>query len=176
VPEALLFERMQRHRQGIAGRPIHDARLLPAYGGAGERLGEWRVAGRRFLPGRVVSALPFRGLMLRVVMAHEKHAVGRVRCFHGEADKPAHGIGQGHRARQRGRRLNQRHRFLDGHAKLLQAFLERAGAFRGTQLVELFADGPQERFAIQVLVLVEIVAHAHSHRVERRRLVRVTRD
>ncbi len=46
----------------------------------------------------------------------------------------------------------------------------------GANALQLAADGAEESVAVEVLVLVEVVAHAHAHGLERRRLMRETRD
>jgi hypothetical protein len=106
-------------------------------------------------------------------MPHEQDGVGRPGQT---AQKLAQGgdrAGQRDRIVERGRRLHERQHLLDRRAKRRERSVQFAVAFRRHDLGQLLPNRCKKRLAIEPLVLVEVVAHAHSQGVQRCRLMRV---
>ena len=147
---------------------VHDA----AGYGAGER---HQVHRQRFA-GRIVHAVNLGRLPLGVIAANQQHALPCPGCARQKTEKSAHGFGQGDGIIQRRRGLHDRQNFFNGFAERHQAAMQAPFPLGGTDTIKLAADRSQKRLAIQVLVLVQVIADAHAHGIEGRRLVGEARN
>src|SRR5438105_1383940 len=80
-------------------------------------------------------------------------------------------MGQRQRVVQCGRSLDEGQELFHGLPKRRQALMEAPLTFGGPDVVELATHGSKKRGAVEVLILVEVIAYPHTHRVQRRRLV-----
>ena len=147
----------------------HRARLVHAEHRRGKRLIEWNDERRKRLAIGGKRQKSF-GTIGRD-MASNQHAVIRSRRTNEEAKQMPHGIRQWNGIVEGRRGLHERQNLLDGLSELKQSLHEFAMSFRWNNSFELSANGGEERIAIQILILVEIIADAHAQRVERRRLM-----
>src|SRR5262249_514030 len=139
-------------------------------------VGEGREVYFQRLAIRRVSTTGLRRLARGVVVTNEKHSVPRSGGSHEEAEQAAYGHGQRYGIVERGRRTNQGQHHLDGLAAGDEPLVKPALALRRPNAFQLAIHRAKERVAVEVLVLVEIIADAHAHGVEWRRLVGETRD
>jgi len=86
------------------------------------------------------------------------------------ASRQGHGIVEGSGG------LHERQHFIDGFAERHEALVQDAFPFRGPNAFELAAHGGEKGVTVQVLVLIKVIADAHAHGIERRRLVGETGD
>ena len=172
--EPLCLDAARTNRRLQVDQPVRAAH---AHDCARQRTSERHEIEIETLAINTIGTIHFSRRAFRVVAVDKQDAVDGTRGPHQKAEQFADRLGQRQRIVQRRGRLNQRqdfrHRVAKGHQLLMQAAArawpaesDRAGVRTALRNV----------VAVESLILVEIIADAHPHRVERRRLVGETRN
>ena len=130
----------------------------------------------QLLAAIVVDAHCLRWLAGRVIVTHQQHAFLCPGHAQQKLYQAADGVRQRHRVAQRGGRLHQRQDLFDGLAECQQGLMQPAGTTGRADVIELLAHGQEKRLTRQVVILVEVIAHAHAHGIQRRCLVGIAGD
>ena len=151
--------------------PIHRMRLLQADHAAGQRPRERHEWALERLAGGVVGPENLFRPAVGVVAVDQQNAGPGARAALQVAEKAANGGRQGHWIVESGSSLDERQHLFHRAAERGQPLVDALLAARGANAVELPANGAEKGGAVEIVVLVQVVANAHAHGHQRRRLV-----
>ena len=147
-----------------AGSSIHDARLLHAGGRPRHRTRERNQTRAMLFPGRIIGAIGFGRLARRVVTARtsDRHRWRGVICIR-KRSRPRTASGSGTGSLSAADACTSGTTFSTASRKASQALVQLPFALGRADAFELPPNRRQELVAIEVLILVEVVADAHAH-------------
>ena len=136
---------------------------------------KWNQFCIQWLPTGIMDPTDLRRLPLSVVTADEQDPIAGP-CSQEKIKQRRNGRRQGHWIIQELGRSNQWQDLFHGFSKGRQASLQPPFPLGRADALELLANGVEKSVAVEVLILVQVVADTHPHGIERRRLVGKTGD